>query len=113
MISVAHQNGMYSWRVCGNFGSLAVIPGSKQLTKLLQVQIIRTREISSAGKFNSQRGIAESIQDVWDDILFCDTDAENLTLAVDTNDTTRRLVICSDKYGFSRDSIHVDADPGF
>jgi hypothetical protein len=83
------------------------------LTELLQVQVIGTREIGSAGKFNGERGIAELIKNVRNDILFRDTNTEHLTLSIDANDTACSLVICSDKDRFARDAVHVDANAGF
>lgn len=80
---------------------------------LLDIQVIGSRQIGTAGEFERQVGVVEGGQDVRNDGLFVDIDAENLTFLVDTNDTVCRLVLGRDEDGFTRDTIHVDTCTGF
>lgn len=47
--------------------------------------------------------------DVRDDIAFVQADAKDLTLLVDSNDTSSQLVLGGGEYGVARDSVHVQA----
>lgn len=83
------------------------------MTKLLQIQIICTRKICTTRKLDGQSGITERIEDVGDDVLFRDTNTEDLTFAIDANDTTGRFVICSDKDCLAGNAVHVNANASF
>ena len=107
------QGIRYSWRVGGDCGCFLVIPSGKQLAKLRQVQIISTGEISTAGELYGQGCVAEGINDVRNDVLFRNANAENLTLSIDTDDAACCLVIGGDEDGLSRDTVHVYADARF
>ena len=45
--------------------------------------------------------------------MFGDTDTEDLTFAIDANDTTRRLVICCDEDCLAGNTVHVNANASF
>lgn len=105
--------GTYPWGVCSDFSCLTVILRSKQLTELLQIQIIRSREICATRKFDSQSGITEGIENVRDDVLFRDTDTKDLTFTIDANDSTRGFVICSDEDCLAGNAVHVNANACF
>jgi hypothetical protein len=49
----------------------------------------------------SKLGVVEGGRDVLDDVGLIDSDGENLSLAVDTDDTTGFSVWCSHKDGLS------------
>lgn len=83
------------------------------MTELLQIQVVCTGKIGSTGKFDRQCRVAEGVEDIRDDVLLSDSDAEDLTLAIDTDDSTGGFVICSDKDGLARNAVHVDADSRF
>jgi hypothetical protein len=83
------------------------------LTELLQVQVICTRKICTTRKLDGQSGITECIENVRDDVLFRDANTEDLTFAIDSHDTTRSFVIGSDKDGFARNAVHINANAGF
>lgn len=57
--------------------------------------------------------VIERRQNVRNNGLFVDVDAEHLSLLVDTDDTVGRLVLGSDEDGFARDAVHVNAGSGF
>ena len=76
---------------------------------LRYVQIVGTGKISSTRKLERELRIVESREDVRDDGLLIDVDAENLALLVDTNDSVRALMLSSDEDGLARDTVHVDA----
>jgi hypothetical protein len=54
-------------------------------------------------------GTSKLTLDVGHDAVLVNRDTEDLTLAVDTNDTVELLVGCSGEDGLARDTIHVDA----
>ena len=103
----------YPWRVRCDFGCLTVVLRREQLTKLLQIQIICTRKICTTCKLDSQSGVTKCIENVGNDVLLCNTDAEDLTFAIDANNTTSRLMICRDKDCFARNAVHINAYAGF
>lgn len=95
--------------VGGNLRRLAVLSTRKELLILLDVKVIRTREIAAAGKLERKLGVVERAENVRDDRVLIHADAEHLALFVDTNDTIRRLVLSSDENGLAGDTVHVDA----
>ena len=80
--------------------------------KLLQIQLICARKVCTTRKFDRQTSITESIENIRDNVLLRYADAKDLTFTVDTNNTTCCFVICSDKDGFARDAVHVNANTG-
>lgn len=77
------------------------------------VKIVGTGEIAARSETNSEFDIVEGGENVGDHNFLIDSDAQDLSLSVDTDDTTSRLVFASDEHGFSRDSVHVETSSSF
>lgn len=85
----------------------------EELLILLQVQVIRAWEVCAAGHLDSKLGIVQHIEDIRNDRLLVDVDAEHLSLLVDTNNSVGCLVFGSDEDGLPADTVHVKACPAF
>jgi hypothetical protein len=80
---------------------------------LLDVHIVGARQIRSAGHFEREIGVVESRQNVRDDGLLVDADAEHLSFLVDSNDPVRRLMFRGDEDRLTGYPVHVYASGSF
>ena len=80
---------------------------------LFDIEVVCAWQIGSARKLEGEFGVIKCREDVGDDGLLINVDAEDLTLLVDTNDTVGRLVVGGDKNRFTGNAVHVDAHAGF
>ena len=82
------------------------------MLKTLDIEIIGTGETAARGYLEGELSVAESVDNVRNQVVLVNTDGEDLTLAVDSNDTAGYLVLCSHKDGLATDAVHVDAGAG-
>ena len=99
----------HPWRIGSNLSGLIDLPTLEELLVLLDVQVIRTREISPTGELEGQFGVIQCGEDIRNDGILIDVNAQNLTLLVNTDDTMRSLMFCSNEDGLSGNSVHVNA----
>ena len=102
-----------SRRISSNFGGFRVVLRAKELSELVEIEIVGTGEISARSESNGEIGILESFENVGNDGIVVDGDGEDLSFSIDTDNTVRRFVLAGDKHRFSTDSIHIDACAGF
>ena len=76
---------------------------------MLDVEVISTGKVRTAGKLKSKLDIVEDSEDVRNHCLLVDADAEDLALLVDADNAVLGLVLRSDKDGLAGDTVHVDA----
>lgn len=89
------------------------MPALEELLVLLDIQIIRAREVCPTSELEGQFGIVQRGENIRNDGIFVDIHAQNLTLLVHTNDTIRSLMLGRDEDSLSGNSVHVDACAGF
>ncbi len=98
-----------AWRVGGDLGGLTILACGEEGVELLKVEVVGTWKVTARSELEGEFRVVESAKNVRNDGVLIDRDGKDLTLAVDTNDTAGRLVLCSDKDGVARDAVHVDA----
>ena len=103
----------HPWRICSNLSGLIELPTLEELLVLLDVQVIRTREISPTGELEGQFGVIKYGEDIRNDGILIDVNAQNLSLLVNADDAMRSLVFCSNEDGLPRNSVHIDASTRF
>jgi len=73
----------------------------------LNVQVVHSRQIGTAGKLERQLCVGKTAQDIWNDCPLVDADTENLALPVDTNNTIRGFVLRGDENGLATYAVHI------
>lgn len=96
-------------RVGGDLGRLGEGAAREELGELARVEVVRAGEVGAAGEADGEVGVVEGAEDVGDDGVVVDGDGEDLALAVDSDDTARRLVRARHEHGLAGDAVHVDA----
>lgn len=112
--SLEHLNRLRSTedapgRVCSDLGGTGEVARLEQLRELTLVEVVGTGKVASRRETNREVDVVERRENVGNHDLFIDRDAQNLTLAVDSDDTARRLVFAGDKHCLARDAVHVEA----
>jgi hypothetical protein len=111
--TVRYDSTTYSRRVRGYLGGFAELTTLEKLLVLLDIQLVCSWKVGPARQLESEFGVVEGTEDVWDNGLFVDAYGENLNLAVNTDDAIGSLVFSGDEDGFTANPVHVDAQSGF
>lgn len=74
-------------RVCGNLRSLSPVARLAKLIELLLVQIVGARQTCAGRELECELAVFWASQQIIDNIVLVDCDIENLTLAVDANNS--------------------------
>ena len=80
---------------------------------MLDIEVVRARQVGSTCKFEGKLSVVERGQDVWYNRLLINIHAENLALLVDSDDSIGGLVLSGDEDGLARDTVHIDARASF
>jgi len=121
--------------VGGDFGSLVVLTGLEEVSVLLDVEIVGSGEIGSRSELDGEVGVVEGFwkgekertrlsrlgsilegsrktgltKDVGNNVVLVESNTEDLSLPVDSDDSSSSLVLSGSEDGLSRDPVHVDA----
>jgi hypothetical protein len=85
----------------------------EKLLVLLDIQLVCSWKVGPTRQLESEFGVVEGAEDIWDNGLFVDAHGKNLTLAVHTNDAIGSLMFGGDEDGFTANPVHVDAQSRF
>jgi len=78
----------------------------------LLVQLICTRQTSARSKLISQLGVLGALQQIRNNCVLIQSYRKNLTLTVDTNDTSRFAISTGCEDGLTGDAVHENAGTG-
>jgi hypothetical protein len=105
---IARMAITYPRQIGCDFGSFTVLATLEELLILLHVEVLRAGQICSAGQLECELRIVEDREDIRDNGLLVDVDAEDLPFLVDANNSIGHFVLSGDKNGFARYTVHVD-----
>ena len=75
---------------------------------LFHVKVVCTGQIGTTSEFECEVGIIQRCQNIRNNGLLVNIDAEDLALLVHANDTVCCIVLGCYKDGFSGDTVHID-----
>ncbi|CAI6082879.1 unnamed protein product [Clonostachys chloroleuca] len=95
-------------RVCCNLGGFAVVTSVEELVELSGVEVVGAGKASTRCHLDGDFAVGRILKEIGDRIRVINSNKQDLTLTVDTHQSSRSVIGTRGEYGFARDTVHED-----